>query len=388
MPRQGTPSKAIGLIVGLALMVAATYAVFFVDWSTEVAPEPRPVRPLKTMVIESPTSASGRAYPGRVRANEEVQLAFQVAGQLIEFPVKRGLYVEEGGLLARLDPRDYENTLAVKQATLDAAAAEYQRIQGLAERQIAAEKEKTDSKAAYDAALADRNMAQKALEDTSLRAPFKGVVADTFVDNFQNITAKQPILSLQEIDQVEIVVDVPEERIIRAVHDTNRASDPAERAKRERERYRFVATFEYLPNREFEVELKEISTDADPATQTFAATFVMPSPTDVTILPGMTATIREFKLKPDHTEATAYAVPLDAVPIDGQGNYFVWRVQDADGGTATVHRADVRVGEMAGDDILVLDGLKPGDRIALAGVHLLEEGQRVRPLLARGAATR
>ncbi len=387
MAKQASITKIVGLIIGLAVITAAVYSVFFIEWRTEIPSEPSIVRPLKTMVIASPFSASGRKYPGTVRANEEVQLAFQVAGQLIEFAVKRGLEVEEGNLLGRLDPRDFENALAARQATLDAAQAEFERISGLAERDIATAKESTDAKAAYDAAVAELNIARKALEDTNLRAPFSGVIADTYVDNFQNINAKQAILSLQEIDEVEIVVNVPEERVIRAVRAADRRRDPAEQAERERERYRFVATFEYLPGREFDVDVKEFTTDADPATQTYAATFVMPAPPDINILPGMTATIREYKKKPDSDEALAYAVPLDAVPVDGQGDYFVWVVNDGDGDTGTVQRVNVQVGEMVGDEILVTAGVEPGDRIALAGVHLLQEGQTVRPFTAVRDAT-
>ena len=50
------------------------------------------------------------------------------------------------------------------------------------------------------------------------------------------------------------------------------------------------------------------------------------------------------------------------------------------GDTFTVHRADVKVGDMIGDSIQVVSGLKRGDRIAMAGVHYLQEGQQVRLL--------
>ena len=58
-------------------------------------------------------------------------------------------------------------------------------------------------------------------------------------------------------------------------------------------------------------------------------------------------------------------------------------VKEAADGAGTVHRTDVTVGDMVQNDILVLDGLSQGDRIALAGVHLLQDGQRVRPFLAQ-----
>jgi len=364
--------RIVGGAVGVVLMALAIYSVVFFDWTSDVPPEPAVVRPLKTMVIASPFSAAARKYPGKVEANEEVDLAFQVSGRLIELPIRKGQDVTQGELLGRLYPRAFENTLAARRAELTSARADYERIKSLAERGMAAEKETIDSQAAYDAAVAQANIAQKAFDDTRLYAPFAGVIADTLVDNFQNVSARQPVVSLHDVASVAIVVNVPEARVVRS-----------ERGK-ERDRYRFVASFEYLPGQAFDVTFKEFSTDADPATQTYEATFVMPAPEDSVILPGMTVTIREYQKAPDTSEPVAYAVPIEAVPIDGQGNYFVWVVKETADGAGTVYRTDVTVGEMVQDDILILTGLSHGDRIALAGVHLLQEGQQVRPFPAQG----
>ncbi len=374
MAGENARPRIVGAVVGIILVAIAVYSVAFVDWTRDVPPEPAVVRPLKTMVIASPFSAAGRNYPGKVRANEEVNLAFQVSGQLIELPVRKGQDVVKGEPLGRLDPRDFENNLATRQAALNSAREDYERLKSLAERGMAADKETIDSKSVYDAAVAEVNIAQKAFDDTRLYAPFAGVIADTFVDNFQNVSAKQPVLSLQDVASVEIVVGVPEERVARSTKG------------KDKDRYRFVASFEYLPGREFEVAVKEFSTEADPVTQTYEATFVMPAPEDAVILPGMTVTVREYQRAPDTSEDIAYAVPIDAVPIDDQGSYFVWMVKEAADGVGTVHRTDVTVGKMVKDDILVLEGLNQGDRIALAGVHLLQEGQQVRPFLAQGDA--
>ena len=84
----------------------------------------------------------------------KVDLAFQVSGRLIELPIRKGQDVTQGELLGRLDPRDFENTLATRRAALTSARADYERIKSLAERGMAAEKETIDSQAAYDAAVA------------------------------------------------------------------------------------------------------------------------------------------------------------------------------------------------------------------------------------------
>ena len=365
-----TSTKVIAALGGVTMVAVAVYSVFFVDWTKEPPPEPVVIRPLKTMVIESPFAAAGRRYPGKVAPNERVDLAFQVSGQLIEFNVKKGDDVTKGQLLAKLDPRDFKNTLANKKAKQAALENDYKRLKGLAERNMASPKEAIDAKAAFEAITAEVNIAKKAFDDTSLFAPFTGVIADTYADNFQNVNALAPVVSLQDVEQVEVVVGVPEERVVRS------------RKGEERGLYRFVATFEYLPDREFEILVKEFSTDADPVTQMYEATFVMPAPEGATILPGMTVTVREYKIEVEASEAIAYAIPIEAAPVDDEGRYFVWIVSGAEGETATVHRTPVQVGDMVQDDILVVDGLKQGDRIALAGVHLLQEGQKVRPFTA------
>ena len=231
-----------------------------------------------------------------------------------------------------------------------------------------------DAQAEFDVAEAEEKIAAKALEDTYLRAPFAGVIAQTFVENFENLARKQRILSLQDVSSVEIEVNIPEEVV--AV------------AKGTADAFRFVATFDYLPGRDFAVTPREFTTEADPLTQTYAATLVMPAPEDVSILPGMTATITPYRLETAASEDSGYAVPIDAVPVDGLGTYYVWKTEQEAGGAWTVHRVDVKVGEMMQDEILVVEGLRTGDRIAAAGVHVLQEGQRVRPLNPEAGAPR
>lgn len=360
-------SKVIGAVVGAVLVIAAVSAVF-VDWDTQVDQPPPPVRPLKTITIGSRAATLGRKYPGKVRANQEVALAFNVAGPLIELHVLRGDQVEKGKLLAKVDPRDYENILAAKQGVLAMAKSDHEKVDELVKAGAANPRELTQAKAALEVAQAERDIAAKALEDTKLVAPFAGVIANRFVEQFQNVQAKEAILSLQDVSEVEIRVSVPEEQVALS--------------QQGRGRFDMVAVFDYLPDHEpFPVQMKEYATEADPATQTFTAILVMTAPEDVRILPGMTATVIATPKETETTSESQYAVPIDAVPIDGQGQYYVWVVEGADGETMTVHRRDVTVHGMH-SDVVVVEGVQVGERIATAGVHLLQEGQQVRPFEA------
>ncbi len=363
----------VGRVIGLAILLAAAGSVFLVDWRKDAVTPPSAVRPLKTMLVGPLQSPTGGQYPGKVRANQEVNLAFQVAGQIIELPIRKGLDVSQGDVLAKVDSRDYESRLQAKQGVLDKTRSDLDKIQQLFDDGNAGRQELVDAKAAFDVAEAEAKMAQKALEDTTLRAPFSGVIANTFAENFEDIQAKQPILSLQDVTSVEIVVNIPEAQM--AVADT----DP--------DGLTLLVTFDYLPGKEFRAKVKEFSTEADPLTQTYAATAVMPAPEGFNILPGMTATLRAFRDDSHGSEPIGHLIPLELVPVDGSGNYFVWLVEAGADGMATVKRVDVEVGEMTENKIVVTDGLKEGDRIAAAGVHFLTEGQKVRPLETKGGNT-
>jgi len=356
-------------IVGLVLMIGAVISVFFMDWKKELPEEPPLIRPLKTMVIGSSFAASGRKYPGKVRAVQSADMAFEVSGRLIERPVNKGDIVKEGQLLARLDPSDYKQDLESVKAELARVRAHRDRIRKAAEKNAVSKQDVSNAEAAFDMAQAQVKIKAKALDDTYLRAKFGGRVANTLVENFENVRAKQTILVIQDISSMEIDIHVPEERIALA----KEKKPPS---------FKFMASFDYLPEREFEITIKEFATEADPKTQTYAVTFSMHSPEDVNILPGMTATVKEYRQAAEEG-VSSYAVPIDGVPVDGLGNYYVWLLKKEAENIYTVHRTDVEVGDMIGDSIQILKGLKKGDRIAMAGVHYLQEGHQVRLLESR-----
>ena len=159
--------------------------------------------------------------------------------------------------------------------------------------------------------------------------------------------------------------------------------DPKKIRKRKGE-VKFVMSMDYFPDRTFVVTPKEFKTKADELTSSYKVTFTMPRP-DVTILPGMPATVTET-IKVDTGKAKGFLLPADAVPVDTHGKYFVWILTGEQSGVFTVQRRDVEVGEMTGDRITVTTGVSAGDRIAAAGVHILKQGQKVSLLDNGGTA--
>ena len=109
--------------------------------------------------------------------------------------------------------------------------------------------------------------------------------------------------------------------------------------------------------------------EADPVTQTYLATFVMPAPRDVAILPGMTTTINEHLKEGVEIDTSDYLLPIEAVAVDGLGNYYVWMVQQNADGTYECLPDDNQGGEAgAGDNEAGAagqggDAREPGDAV-------------------------
>ena len=342
-----------------AVTVAAVMAGACGQDAPTPAAEP-PVRPAEILEVGAAGVESGLRFPGRVRAAQRAELTFSLPGKIVEFPVREGQRVAAGALIARLDAGNYQTRLASAQAEFDKAKSDYERVRKVWEQTKAvAQAEVEQKRTAMEVARSSLAAARKDVADTRLTAPFAGVVARRHVENFQNVQAKEPIVSLQDASQLEVVIHVPE-RVVRG----------------EPRRAEGYATFEGLPDRRFPVKLKAVSTEADPQTQTYEVVLALAAPEGVTVLPGMSATVTPHASGEPGAEVVV-RVPVEAVFADAEGVPQVWVV---DPETASVAARRVETGAMEGGEIVVLGGLSAGERIVTAGVHHLRDGMRVRPL--------
>jgi RND family efflux transporter MFP subunit len=359
--------------VSLTLCALASGCLLLAGCGKGTAPEGPVVRPIKTLVVGAETTVPSRSFPGKVLAGKRVQLAFDVAGTIIELNAQEGDHVKAGDVIARLDPRDFENARDAAKAELDRASAQYERVKYAADLNAVSRQELSNVRAARDVAKAQLDTAQKALEDSVLKARFNGVLANRYVDNFTAVQPKQRIVSLQDFSSVEIEVYLPETRLI---------SEDPRRFNNKDAGVDLAAAFDSLPRVQLPVQVKEFSTDADPVTQTYRIVVTMPAPTNFLILPGMTASILATpKLSALTGENSGYLLPLIAIPVDPvSGQYYVWVVPETSNGISKLQKRFVEVGETRGHLILVKAGVDKNERIALTGAHLLQEGQPVRAI--------
>jgi RND family efflux transporter MFP subunit len=331
-------------------------------------PAPDPVQPVKILEIAGGGTGATLEFPGEIRAAQQVELAFENSGKLLELPVLDGQEVARGEVLARLDPRDFENIRDAENAKLARAEADYSRVKTLFEADVASQQELDRARSQFDVARANADRAIKNLEDDAvIVAPFAGTVARVLAENFQNVQAKQTIVLLQDTSTLEVAFGIPESAI---AGNRRRATE-----QEQNERLQPRVTVSSVEGREFPATVKEFSPTADPTSRTYEAVVAFENPSDVTILPGMTASVRVNSPTADTGDGGSIQIPARAALADEQGKAYVWKV---DPSSMQVSRSAVELGALSGESVTVTSGLASGDWIAVSGVHKLREGMRVR----------
>jgi RND family efflux transporter MFP subunit len=200
---------------------------------------------------------------------------------------------------------------------------------------------------------------------TFLKAPFDGIITATYVENFEDVKAKQPIVRLIDHSQIEMIVGLPESLITFA--DSMRANGKL-----------LLVQFDQFADREFQAQIKEIGKEASKTTRTYPITLIMDQPGDIKILPGMAGKARPEAMVEKKGAVIDIVVPETAVFSPEEGNQtYVWVIEES---SKQVNQRAVKTGELLQTGISIKEGLKPGEWVATAGVHYLKEGQLVRIL--------
>jgi RND family efflux transporter MFP subunit len=326
-------------------------------------------RPVKIFVVAGGDSATERSFPGRVESTYRADLAFRVNGTVQDVLVKEGDLVEQGQVLAKLDPTDYETVVRDRQATFDNNERNFMRARELVDDGFISRTEYDRLEAGYRTSEAALQSAKQDLDYTVLRAPFSGRVAKRHAERFEEIGIKQTMFTLQDVDNLQVKIDVPE-ALIRSLR-PNSDSEPSAGSDGS---VRAFVNFEGQGDRRFPLSFREISTRADPQSQTFEVTFNMPAPKDFIVLPGMTATVTVDLPHTRSDQGEQVWVPVDAVVADNELDARVWVL---DPQTMTVHSAAVKIGRMEGSRIEVISGLQGGEEIVSVGASYLTEGMPV-----------
>lgn len=290
-------------------------------------------------------------------ADDAVNLAFKISGQVASVDVSKGDFVAKGELLAQLDPRDVELQVAADKSQYERAESQFRRMKRLLDHEAVSQQEFEAAQASFIQARSVYENSKDLLADTKLRAPFDGVIERIYVDTYQRIESGQTILRLVNPRSTTIEFTMPEKSL-------NLLADST---------LRFYVTFDNLPGKRFTARLhKYAKTSSDASGFPVALKIDRIDSQMFGISPGMTC---QITMQSDEKTKHNVAIPLSAVYAPASGGTYVWVVNPSG---KTELRA-VNLGEIFGRDMVsVSSGLKAGEKVVIAGVYKLRNQIEVR----------
>ncbi|MCX7012684.1 MAG: efflux RND transporter periplasmic adaptor subunit [Candidatus Sumerlaeota bacterium] len=357
-----------------------------------------------TTTVEVVTRPSVLRLTGVLVPDEKSEVASNASGIVQEMRVDRGSRVEQGDVLARLDATDAENDLAegeaaaeelrvrlgldqakddwsvedqpevqAAKAAVDLAIANFQRLTELRdqgaishadydqaemegrsarERYLQAVQQARQLYQSYQTALTRLRALRKAVDDTTVKAPFRGWVCEKFVAPGERISVGPggggKVALLLRIDPIRLSLTVPQQS-----------------AGMVKEGQKAVFQVDSYPGRTFTAATRYISPAVDNATRSLTVEATVGNP-DYALRPGMFATA-DLELA---GQAQDLFVPAAAVQREGD----VARLFVARGGVA--HEVVVSTGATVGKRTRILSGLEPADVIVLAP-EKVRDGDRI-----------
>lgn len=318
-----------------------------------VAPEPQVVK----CVVATPVEYVSRDFAALSTADDAVTLAFKISGRVADIPVAKGMVVAKGQTLAQLDSRDVELQVAASRSAYHEAESRLERARRLLSHSAISEQEVESIENSVAQALSQYENNLDLLRDTRIVAPFAGVVERTYVDAFQRVASGENIVRIVNPVSTTVSFTAPEDLVTQLSLPTTRYS----------------VEFDAWRGVRFDAVIKSFArTSSDALGFPVSLRLVDVDTSRYRISPGMTCVA--MVTLPEEDEQ-AVSLPLTAIyaPI-GDGDY-VWIVNK----DSRVYRSRVVLGSpIDRSSVVVLRGVKAGERVVSAGVYHLTDGEVVR----------
>lgn len=316
------------------------------------------------ITVDASTVDDTALFPGTVIASDRSPIASRMMGYVREINVREGETVKKDEVLLTIDQSDVtsqirqaEAALAKARSGLANARSNYERFKRLYEQNAVPKQQFEQMRTAYEVAQGDFNAAQAAVEQAQsqvsyaqIRAPFPGTIVQRMVDPGQLATPGQPLLMLMGSGDREIQVEVDDQAFAKL--------DEGDHIEVGYRRTDGTAA-------SFEAEVLRLVGAADPITRTHTVKLSVPA--DVPLSPGNYVTVNVVL-----DQKPAVTVPKSALH-DRAGMQGVFVLDDEDRARFRL----VRTGQQRGDEVVVLAGLRDGDRVIVRAADHLSNGVKV-----------
>lgn len=350
-----------------ALLPAALFMAGCGGGEAKAGPQAPQAMPVKVEIAKLAPVNDTTEYVATLKSRDSAVIMPEVDGRITKIYVHSGDHVTEGMPLMQIDPSKQEATvtsqesaLAAQQANLQYAQQQYQRTSGLFSAGVVSKQEMDQAKSALDAAQAQLSALQAQLKEQQVQlhyykvnAPRNGIVGDIPVREGDRVTSSTQLTTVDKPGTLEAYIYVPVER---------------------------------APQLKNGLRVQIVDNNGKPLADS-RITFISPQVdnTTQTVLAKASIANNNDKLRNSQfirariiwgTSQQALLPVLATLRLGGQ--YFAF-VAEPKGGSYFAHQQPVTVGAMEGNNYVVLDGIKPGDKIIVSGTQFLVEGMPVAP---------
>lgn len=293
--------------------------------------------------IQIPVTASGL-----LSTQAEVKLSFKTGGVISNIPVREGQSVRKGDLIASLDLSEISGVVQQYELALVKAERDLKRLENLYADTVVTLEMLQNGRTARDMAKSMLSISQFNRTKSVIKAPANGMILKKLAEEGEITASGYPVVLFAPSDGVWVVSSGLSDKDIVKVATGDSA----------------VITIDAFPGTTFAGRVYETGTFADPYTGTFTVKTAVEKP-EGRFGTGMTGKV---SIIPSNIEE-AVSVPLNAITGTGEGVAYIYLVK---GNSYTKTR--IVTGEIAGNRIIVRDGLAIGDVYISEGMAYLTPG--------------
>lgn len=347
----------------------------------------RPIPEVEVMTVTAQTVPDEPELIGQAESSRPVEIRSQVTGIIKERYFTEGRDVKQGDHLYQIDPVPFRAAMASARAKVAQAEARVvqarqnlTRVKPLLAEQAVSQKDVDDAvaedlaaKASLEAAKADLVKAQFDLSNTLITAPIDGLIERTRVYEGRLVSAQTDLLTvIHQVDPMYVIVSAPENFVLKRRRE--RATKKVQGAGVYE--LKGVITFADGSTYPHEGLLDLLDVGLSTTTGTLDVRVVFPNP-ERALLPGQFVTVRFLGA----VRTGAILVPQRAVQQGPKGS-VVFVVGEGD----KVEVRDITAASWRGNQWLVEEGLKAGERVVVEGMHRIMPGAPVKPIPFNGSA--
>jgi RND family efflux transporter MFP subunit len=359
--------RNFGALLPIALLVIAVSTSCSKD-SKANAPAAPPALPVKVQTAQLVPVNDTTDYVATLKSRDSAVIMPQVEGQITKIYAHSGDRVAEGTRLLEIDPAKQQATVksqqdsrAAQEANLSWAQQQYDRISGLASAGVVSKQDLDQAKANLDAAKAQLSSQDAQVREQQVQlhyyevvSPGPGIVGDIPVRVGDRVTTSTMLTTVDQPGSLELYVYVPIER-----------------------------SAQLKPN--MPVEILDGQGNVIGDSRVFFISPQVDSTTQTVLVKARIANGKDSLRQSQFTRARVIwgteknpVVPILSVSRIG-GQYFVFVAEPDKNGTYVARQRALKIGQIAGNDYVVLDGLKPGEKVVVSGTQFLVDGAPVVP---------